>query len=171
MLRDRIDAYLDGSLDPAGVAELQATLRQDPAADKLLSHMKAERALRAAAYASYQPTAQESAVLAAKMLEDAHYAPVGRIGYWIRHGAAVAAAVIVVAGSFGAGQMMAPTKYITTKQPIENTVYSVVVADAKGEITQSADLRTTEERDVYIRQRFDASHGLTPADLEKPGHM
>jgi len=160
MLRERIDEYLDDGLDPAAARELEAVVTRDPAAAKLLSQLKAERALRDAAYDSYRPTRQEATALAARVLDEAYHTPLGRVGYWIRHGSAVAAAVLVVAGSFMAGHMWAPerkvpvTVYVSdpAAQPREVS-YIAVIEDARGNRAVSPSFRSAEEAEAFLRGR------------------
>jgi len=172
MLRERIDEYLDRNLDPAATRDLDAVVTQDPAAARLLSQLKAERALRKAAYDSYKPTPQESAALSMRVLDEAYHTPLGRVGYWIRHGSAVAAAVLVVAGSFLAGHMTSRVQnvpvYVQTPSSEPQKVINVITTDARGQVTGvSADL-TADERDAYLR-RLEAPRPMAPGDV-MPGH-
>jgi anti-sigma factor RsiW len=171
MLRERMDEYLDGNLDAAAARDLEAVVAQDAGAAKLLSQVKAERALRTAAYDSYKPTRQEAAALSTRVLDDAYHTPLGRVGYWIRHGSAVAAAVLVVAGSYLAGYMTAPRearmREVRVLEPTHEarTVYKVVTTDARGQVTGvSDDLHSMEERDAYLG-RWEAPRGMSPGDL------
>jgi len=171
MLRERIDEYLDGLLNPAGVRELEATLATDPKAAKLLSQMKAERALRTAAYESYRPTPVEASTMAMRLMDEAYHTPVGRVGHWIRHGSAVAAAVLVVAGSFLAGQMTAPMRVVTiTQTPETRVVYRGVIEESRGTRQVSNDLSTPEELDAYFKSRG-SPNAVVVGDVRGKGHF
>jgi anti-sigma factor RsiW len=153
MLRERIDEYLDGNLDAPGMRELEAVLAQDPAADKLRSQLKAERALRAAAYESYLPTRQEAHALATRVLDEAYHTPLGRVGYWIRHGSAVAAAVLVVAGSFLAGWASKPAtvRTVTISQtPEERVEFVPAYMDQHGNQVVGPSCQTAEEAKSFL---------------------
>ena len=173
MLRERIDEYLDGSLDPTAARELEAVMARDLAAAKLLSRIKAERALRTAAYESYLPTRQESEALAMRVLDEAYHMPLGRVGYWIRHGSAVAAAVLVVAGSFLAGRITVPvpTEYRTVYQKSEpREVFIGMYEDARGNRAMSPNFGSPEELKAFFN-----GHGNLPpmnvGDRMRPGKI
>ena len=107
--RRLLDEYLDGQLAAAQAAEVELGLRTDAAAARLLARLRSERALRYAALQGHEPSAEESAALAAAWLEefnDAAPAPVARIGprAWMQWGGAIAAGLALMIGSFMAGR-------------------------------------------------------------------
>jgi anti-sigma factor RsiW len=173
MLREKLDDYLDGTLSAAERAQAEAALARDPAAGKLLSRMRSERALRAAAYESYMPTTHEARSLAERVMAEAHDAPVGRVGYWVRRGAAVAAGLILVAGAFvaGRGSVMPQQKHddvaVETK-----TVYDVLYIDSAGTYQQT-ELSSLEERNDFIAGLQKTGATVVAAEYypQGPGHM
>jgi hypothetical protein len=111
MIRQEIEEYLDGELEPLKVAAIQA----DPSSAEVLSQARRERAIRAAVYAGYEPSAAEAGVLAAKIVAAcadnavaAAPASIGYIGPWLRRGAAVAAGLALVIAAFAVGRASAP---------------------------------------------------------------
>ena len=164
MLRERLDEYLDGGLEPADRRELETTLAADPAAAGMLARMKAQRALRAAALESYLPTAAESKALAGRVLAEAYDAPVGHIGYWLRRGAAVAAAIVIVIGTFALGRVTAPP----TERVEVRVVYNVVYTDM-GE-QQVKEFATMEDRDTFVKD-LEQRGGTVIAYLGTPGQL
>jgi len=168
MLRERLDEYLDGGLAPADRRVLEALLAADPAAAGMLARMKAQRALRAAAYESYLPTAAESKALAERVLAEAYDAPVGFIHYWVRHRSAVAAALIIVVGIFATGRMTASPQIVERVEM--RTVYNVVYTDM-GE-QRVADFATVELRDDFIQELDKRGiSGIAVADITMPGQL
>ena len=132
--RERLDEYLDGALDDAGRREIEALVAADPSAARLLSAMKSERALRNAAYASFNPTEYETSTLAHEVIaacEDEAAHPIGHIGalVWTRRIAGVAAAIIIAAGAFAAGRASAP---VTVGPTASNTAFEAPLIDADG---------------------------------------
>ena len=104
-----LDEYLDGQLPAARAAEVERGLQTDVPAAQLLLRLRHARALRYAALQGYQPTAEESAALAAKWLgefADAAAAPVARIGPrpWMQWAGALAAGLGLMIGSFMVGR-------------------------------------------------------------------
>lgn len=135
------EEYLDGGLDEAGRRDVEKQVNADPRAAGVLAALKSHRALRAAAYESYQPTAGESHVLAARMIadfQDEEQRPLWRITPEVRRLAAVAAAVVLVAGAFMAGRTTAPVKTMMGPSQIQETgnqdvgQYSVAYKDESG---------------------------------------
>jgi anti-sigma factor RsiW len=109
-MRQILDDYLDETLEPAQRANLERQLAADPALARLLAAMKQERALRAAAYAAFQPSVDEARTLAARVMNDiAGHRPAGYVGVWIKRTLGVAAAIAVVSGSFAIGRITATT--------------------------------------------------------------
>src|SRR5438477_8905705 len=110
--------------------------------------------------------------MATRMLKEAYHTPIGRIGYCIRHGGAVAAAVLVVAGSFLAGQMTAPVRERYVQTPVEKQeVYTVVSTDARGNTSVSPEIRSVEERDAYVRGHGNPGPLMAPGEWKRPGRM
>ena len=101
-----------------------------------------------AAYDSYMPTKHEAASLAAQMMAQAH-APVGRIGPWLRRGAAVAAGLIVVIGSFALGQASVEPKVVDRVEV--RTIYNVAYLDNAG-VQRVAEFDSEEKRDMAVEK-------------------
>ncbi len=168
MLRERMDAYLDGGLEPAERLALEAQLAEDPAAAKLLAGVKARRALRHAAYDSYLPTPGETRSLAQRLLSQAYDLPVGRIGYWVRRGAAVAAAIMIVTGTFTAGRMTATPQLVPIVET--RTVYNVVYT--VGGIQRMKDFATMDDRNKFVQElEQGGASGIAVADITMPGQL
>ncbi|HEY4329246.1 MAG TPA: hypothetical protein VGN88_05885 [Phycisphaerae bacterium] len=147
-MRQMIEEYLDGGLSAEAGHQMEATLARDPVAAKQLANAKAQRTLRTAAYNSYMPTAQESSALAAQMFAQA-YAPAGRIGHWVRRGAAVAAGLVIVVGSFAIGRISVDQQI---NNPVETrVVYNVAYLDDMGE-QRVKEFSSMEERDAVVEK-------------------
>ena len=150
MLVEKIEEYLDGGLDAAGRREVEAAVACDPKAARLMAACTSRRALRAATYETYMPTKHEAGALASQVMAAA-YAPVGRIGYWVRRGAAVAAAVVVVAGTFVAGRLTASPQSQYVDRVETRTVYEVAYKDINGDQSVS-EFASAEERDAFVKK-------------------
>jgi hypothetical protein len=159
--RQRLDEYLDG-VTAAGPA--------NPAEAKLLAAMKSERALRAAAFESHMPSAEESSRLAAEMMAAA-YAPVGRVGESpLRKLVGVAAAIAVLAGTFAIGRMTAsPATTIETSRK-----YVIVYTDQEGLHSVSSEFDTEADLKAYVAsleqngaeiQKADAAEVIIPGEI------
>ena len=169
--RRKMDEYLDGMLGHDEQCALEATLATDPAAARLLSRMKAQRALRAAAYDSYLPTPVEAARYARETLDAAH-APVGRIGPWleVRRLAGIAAAIAVLIGTFAIGRMSAPAPTSFVDDSVK-TVFRVVYTDAEGVQRISGDLASQDDVKDYVRKLEQNGSTVVLADYIPVGHM
>jgi anti-sigma factor RsiW len=168
-MRERIDQYLDGSLNAAEREALEADMARDPSGTKLLLQMRSERSLRAAAYDSYMPTPFEARSLAQQMMAEAYSRPAGRIGFWIRRGAAVAAGLIIVASAFVAGQGFSTTKTVTVSSE-PKVVYNVVYYE--NGTTMVSEFDSLKERNDFVGEL--EQRGVTPvivAEAFPPGHM
>jgi anti-sigma factor RsiW len=167
MLRQKLDEYLDGVLDPPARRQVEAALAADPAAAATLARLQGQRALRAASFDTYLPTPQESKALADRLLARAYDAPVGRVGCWLRRGAAVAAAIAIVAGTFFLGRMSAqagPT-------PSPTVEYNVVWIDSVG-VQRVQDFASVDERNRFILQLDrEGATGIAYTEVLTPGHM
>lgn len=107
--RDILEQYLDGELPASEQARVQAALKDAPNAD-LLARLQSQRALRAAALQSYIPSdaSTATATLLAALHNDAHPAPIARIGpAWLPRLASLAAVLAIAAGSFYLGHVTA----------------------------------------------------------------
>ncbi len=169
MMRSTLDEYLDEALDAVARAEVERALAQDPATGRLLAKMKAERALRTAAYASYMPTGEEAAALAARVFDEVA-APIGQVGNfrWIRWTAGVAAALVIAASAFGIGRVTAPTQVVTKE--VEVTDLAVV----SGNDLQVQHLTSREAYQNYIQkltQERDRNNPIVVTDYTIPGKM
>jgi anti-sigma factor RsiW len=169
MLRQTLDEYLDGGLDPAQRQQVEATLASDPAAAQMLAQLQAQRALRNAAYDSYLPTKLEAKALADHVLAEAFDAPAGHVGYWLRRGAAVAASIAVLVGTFAMGRMTAsPRSYPVVET---RTMYNVVYVDAGG-VQQVRDFASLEDSNRFVQQlEQQGVTGVAVADILTPGHL
>ena len=151
LTREMIEEYLDGALDAAGRSQVEQEVAGDPAAAKRLEGLKAQRALRAAAYASYAPTNYEAAALAHEVLEacerETHI--VGRISplVWTRRIAGVAAAVMIAAIAFGAGRWTAPTQNVMSASSTPD-VYAYYYGP-RGNVYASPRLKSHEEANDF----------------------
>jgi anti-sigma factor RsiW len=136
MVRQKLDEYLDGALSASERAEVDRQLAADPALARMLSRMNAERSLRSAVYAGYEPSAEEARALAAKMMAvcaDEATAPIGRIGIWVKRSLGVAAAAGIIAGSFALGRTTAPRAGAATAMAAQVEVIRVLYSDDAGE--------------------------------------
>jgi anti-sigma factor RsiW len=174
--RQKIDEYLDGTLDVQSQREMEASLAADSAAAKLLARVKSERALRAAAYESYAPTAQESSRFAAQVMAAAHQ-PVGRIGPWLqmRRLAGIAAAVAVLVGTFYVGHeagRSSVNQVNVQEAATPKTVYRVVYVDSGGIQRERDDLASLDELNDYIKElNQNGVSSYAVADSIVPGRM
>jgi anti-sigma factor RsiW len=177
-MRQKIDDYLDEALEPAERAELERRISADPALARLLASMKQERALRAAAYASFQPAPQEARTFASNMLDSLTAPlPAGYVGVWIKRGLAVAAAIAVVAGSFAMGRMTASTStgqtaVVVPPKSETQVVYRVIYFDEYGE-KEVREFASLDETNDFV-SKLD-SHRNDPkvavVDLSSPGSL
>jgi anti-sigma factor RsiW len=163
MMRQTIDEYLDDMLDPASRAAVEQTLARDPAAAQLVATLRSERALRAAVYASYQPSPAEATALAATILaacENEAAAPVGRItpassARWLRYASGIAAGLVLVIGAFAAGRMTvspATPTIATGNPPTVTERIRVVVLDPNNEaqISEVREFASPDIANAYI---------------------
>ena len=165
----KMDDYLDGALSAPDRLEVDALVAGDAEAARTLAAAKAQRALRAAAYESYAPTADESASLAGHILDACHNAPVGRIEFSYRRYAGIAAALLIMAGIFFAGRFTAPTQIVNVPGPT-NIVYNVVYTENGA--TMLSEFNTKEERDGFVAElETRGATGIAVADLTTFGHM
>jgi anti-sigma factor RsiW len=174
MTRLTIEQYLDGELTPAEAAALLA----DPASATLIQRAQSDRALRAAVYASYQPSPTEAQALSSKIMSacaEAENAPVGYIGRRIRYASAVAAVVALVIGGFMAGRITAPTPpqptpAVATAQPTE--IIRVLYNDDAGEPAMK-EFDSSDEANSFMKE-MNAHHAepvvvATGFDTDHPG--
>jgi anti-sigma factor RsiW len=164
MMRNMLDAYLDGELQASEKAALEQSLATDTALAALLAKIKGERALRQAAFATYQPAAGEAAQFAARFLAAARRSgPVGYVGPWIRQAAAVAAVLVLVGGGFAAGRMSGTGRGSPVAQgvkPDAAVIYRVMYVDPNG------DLQVPEFSSVDEANEFIARHDLRRTDTQ-----
>ena len=163
-VRQRFDEYLDGTMDAGSQRALEAAVAADPVQARLLTRMKSERALRAAAYDSYIPSATESRILAAQVMSEA-YAPVGRVGAWsqVRRWATVAAAVAVLIGTFAAGRITASASNSNT-DGTKQAIYRVVYMDRDGVRSLSGDIESEDDMKAYIAALKNEGATIVQAD-------
>ena len=169
MLRHKLDEYLDGALDPPARRDVEATLTSDPGAAAMLARLQSQRALRTAALDTYLPASHEAKALAERVLAQAYDAPVGRIGLWLRRGAAVAAAIAIVAGTFFLGRMsVTPQRFPVAVTHIE---YNVVWIDSVG-VQRVQDFASLDDRNKFIQQlEREGASGIAYTEVLVPGHM
>ena len=138
MLRESFEEYLDGELGSDDRLKVEAAVAGDPRAASLMAALKGHRALRAAAIESNAPSAGEARALASHVLalcEEQTNRPLWRITPTVKRLAAVAAAVIVVAGAFMAGRTTAPVQTLAGKSTVtEVTRYRVAYVDESGTV-------------------------------------
>jgi anti-sigma factor RsiW len=178
-----LDDYLDENLQPGQRAELERQLAADPALARLLATMKQERALRAAAYASFEPSRNEASTLAASMMNAiAGHQPAGYVGTprspWLKRALATAAAIAIVAGSFAVGRVtapatpIAPTGQTATNNPRTDTqvIYRVIYLGEYGEkeIREFASLDEANDFANKLDLRR-AEPQVAAVDLSSPG--
>jgi anti-sigma factor RsiW len=172
MLQERLDEYLDGGLDPAGQRDVEALLASDATAARMLAQMRAQRALRAAAYDSYLPTKLEAKTLAERALSAAYDTPAGQVGYWVRRGAAVAAAVAVLVGTFAMGRTTASPRIVERVVTHTEYNYNVALLGADGGVQQVRDFSSLEKRNDFIQQiDQQGATGVAVAEVMAPGHL
>jgi anti-sigma factor RsiW len=179
MIRQRLDDYLDGTLDSGQRSEVERQLAGDPAVASLFAQMKGERALRAAVFSGYEPSERESRELAGSILaacRDQAHAPVGRIGYWVKRSLGVAAAVGILAGTFAMGRMSAPvltapsmvTQVPEAPSPIIRVLYNDEAGEPQMKEFVSMDDATTFEKEMMERHAEPVAVAST-LDAEHPG--
>jgi anti-sigma factor RsiW len=169
-MQEKLEAYLDDGLSPAERQEVEALVASDPRAAKMLAAAKAQRSLRAAAYASYLPTRAEASAMAAQFMDRA-YAPVGRVGIWLRRSLTAAAAIAILVGTFAIGRTTAPTKTQYVDHDVNHYYYNVVYTDSNG-IQWMRDFASADERDKFVKElETGGATGIAVADLTLPGHL
>jgi len=146
-----MEEYLDGELTPEATRALEADLQKDPAAARLLASLKTERAIRAAAYQSYQPTQAESARLAAKVMMTAT-APVGFVGPRWRRMVNVAAGFIILAGTFATGYLVANSHSTETPEAIVKMQYTVISYPLGTNEPQERVFDSVEQCNNYVKE-------------------
>jgi anti-sigma factor RsiW len=169
MIRQDIEQYLDGELSPAEAAVLHA----DPASAALIASARNQRALRAAAYATYQASAAESDALTEKILTacaDDRVAPIAHIGPWLRRASAVAAVLALIIGGFAAGRMSAPAAQAPAPAVAANEIIRVLYNDDAGEAQMKEfdsiddannfmkDMSARHAEPVVVASTFDTDH-------------
>jgi anti-sigma factor RsiW len=158
MIRQMIDMYLDGAATPLERAELERTLAQDGKAAQLFEQIKAERALRAAVYASYQPGAEESRMLSARVIQMLHEdaaRPIATIGIWTRRISAVAAVLVLAAGCFVIGRATAPTHH-SNETAQAQVIYRVLYVAETGD-TEMREFASIDDANTFMKQ-MDVRH-------------
>jgi anti-sigma factor RsiW len=176
-MRQMLDDYLDGTLYPAERAEVERQVAGDAAMARLLAAMKQERALRAAAYASFEPSKEESGIHVSRMMDAmTGSGPAGYVGVWIRRGVAAAAAVALVAGSFAMGRVTAntpgngQTDVANVQKAEPQVVYRVVYFADYGE-KEVREFASLDEANDFVNKldtrRSEAQ--VAAVDLNAPG--
>jgi anti-sigma factor RsiW len=160
-MREMIDHYLDGALDVAGREGVERAIAQDPAAARLLTQMKAERAVRRAAYDSYAPSPLEAAAATSQFLAacraeaaDDAPAPAGRIGPprpWFWRAAGVAAVLALTAGAYGLGRSQSPVQVVEKAVEVAKPEFQVVYLE-NGTPQEVRTFASADDRDRYIQQ-------------------
>jgi anti-sigma factor RsiW len=177
-MRKILDDYLDDTLQSTQRADLERRLASDAVAARLLAQIKSERALRQAAYQSFQPSASQARAFADNALAAMHAqapSPLGYVGSWIRRGLAVAAAIAIVAASFAIGRMTAApaNPSIATNTPLKTepqVVYRVVYFAESGD-KEVREFASMDEANDFVA-RLDARRAepqVAIVDLDHPG--
>jgi anti-sigma factor RsiW len=174
-MRNILDDYLDGAMEAGERAALERQIAADPIAAQQLAAMKQERALRAAAYASFEPSQAEAHELASSMMNTlAGHKPAGYVGVWVRRTLGVAAALGIVVGSFAMGRMTGTPETKIVQQQVTKTetqvVYRVVYFgdDGAKEVREFAGL---DEANDFVN-KLDAPRAearIAAVDLSSPG--
>jgi hypothetical protein len=149
-MRQKIDEYLDDSMGREERSHFEAELRGDARLREMLNTAQGERALRAAVYASYEPSADEARLLAARAMgamDALGDAPVGRIGVWVRRISAVAAVLVLAVGAYAVGSMKAETP----KTPAKGPVFYVLSTNELGD-TETRAFASLTEANEYVKQ-------------------
>ena len=125
--------------------------------------------MRTATFASYMPTGEEAAALAARVLDEAA-APAGRVGHfhWIRWTAGVAAALAIAAGSFGMGRATAPTQVVTKE--VEVTDFAVW-SQNDPQVYRTKSAEAYNSRLQQLEQESQRNKALNLVDYTIPGKM
>jgi anti-sigma factor RsiW len=173
-MRNLVDDYLDGAMATADRAAFERQLAADPSLARLLSNMKQERALRAAAYASFEPTREEAQAAADRMMDAvAGQRPAGYVGNWWKRTLGVAAGLAIVAGSFAFGRMTSET--VTVEKPVvkleTHVVYRVMYFGEEGE-KEVREFATHDEAIDFVNRldtRRSEAQVAAVADLSSPG--
>lgn len=164
--QELLEEYLDSALPRDQHTQVEQAIARDPALRTRLQRLQAQRQLRAAVYASYEPAAAEARAMAQNMLEafaNESTAPIAGISFrtWSRRFAAVAAALVLVAGgSFFAGRMSVPP--MPTQAKVEK-VYEVVYPDVDGEI-QAVSFNNLQDANDFIRNYQSRDAGLARSE-------
>lgn len=162
--RDVLEQYLDRELASEENARVEAAAQADAGVARLLERLRRERALRAAALASYAPHSAAACQAAQEWLETVRTRPVATlypIRRWLWQIGKVAAVMAIAAGSFYAGQWTRAPK--TTVVPES---WSVLVHSGDGEVSvrQFASLeeaqRYADELSVPVTPVAEAEGGV-----------
>lgn len=174
MMRELLDDYLDGALPGPQRAEVERRLSAEPPAAALLTRMHAERALRRAALASFEATAEEAGQLAARTMAACDKrATVGYVGVWLRRGIAVAAALALVVGSFVMGRMTAtgaPAAPDAAARLDPQIIYRVMYFGETGEKEVREFASVDEASDfMNVAELKPGEPQVAAVDLNRPG--
>ena len=158
-----LEAYLDGQLADEQMTALRQALDQDAHLRDTLRRLQTQRALRAAALATYQPDASEAAELTARFM-DATTAPVGRVGpmVWVRRLSAVAAMLLIVAGAYYTGRQSTQAQVLT--KTVVQDHYVVHIITPEGEATEHS-FASLEEANDFVAEVVRQQNGTTVAGI------
>ncbi|MCL2640058.1 MAG: hypothetical protein FWD53_04365 [Phycisphaerales bacterium] len=163
-MRKILDEYLDGQLATAECAKVQERLAEEPELRRMLERMVQERALRTAAFESFDIDERKAAVVTAKVMATIQQAaPIGHVGLWVRRITVAAAILLLVAGSYLLGMKSARTQLSAEPQVVVRVMYY----DDAGE-KQVSEFHSLDAADAYI-SRVDvrrASMDMPSADMD-----
>jgi anti-sigma factor RsiW len=168
-MRKLIEDYLDGALGEAERTDFQRRVASDPVMGRLVAQMKSERALRAAALASFVPTRSEAEAVVQRVIAETH-ATLGYVGIWVKRMAAAAAVLIVVAGGFVMGRATAPNRAAPSAEA--QVIYRVLYFAESGE-AQAREFGDLEDANAFMNQQ-EVKRGmpqLADAVLTRPGEL
>lgn len=154
MRRDELEMYLDGELSPERRIAVEQAVADDAEVRRMLERLRGERQLRESALAGYAPPPTEAAAFAAHcitMLREAGDRPLARIGMgrWLRHGSAVAAALLLAAGTYWMG--LTQNHAAGSQGTAVTTRYVAVVPSSNGVLAER-EFATLDEARAYAQQ-------------------
>jgi anti-sigma factor RsiW len=160
-----LDAYLDGELPDAQAAEVRNAASADPQVHDLLRRLQTQRALRAAALATYAPDEQTASALTAALLDQVSQ-PLARIGWitWARRAAAVAAVLAITTGAFFYGRSSAPVQIQTQVSTVVQDHYVVQIVSPTGEATEHV-FATREDANDFVAEVQRQQNGTVVAGV------
>lgn len=159
--QQQLEEYLDGQVSAAERTELERTLTTDDQSRQSLTQLRQHRQLREAALASYAPTADEAAAMAATCLatlRERELEPIGRISppTGVRRWQAVAAGLAIAVAAFGLGRISRPVPATDNGGTAVATIdkYVVNVKDVHGQVIQQREFASLTEARAFANQQL-----------------